>query len=117
MAFNKDIHTLQYQVFTAVIYITYTLYLITVLGVSVNAPQYLDQLQKYVKIYVSLFLIYRFNPFRHVEFTELDAKIAFSAGQFLLTTTFIDSILKKYLNTIKEYLQLFRFSNTSSLII
>jgi hypothetical protein len=63
-----------------------------VLGISVNAPQYLDELQYYVKLYVSLFLIYRFNPFRRVKFTGLDAKISFSAGIFLLATTAIKNI-------------------------
>ena len=56
----------------------------------------------YVKIYVCLFLMWRFNPLRtHYEFTRLDAKIAFSAGLFILTTT----ALNKYINTITSYIK------------
>jgi len=61
-------------------------------------------------LYISLFLIYRFNPFRRVKFTGLDAKIAFSAGVFLLGTTAIDGIIKNYLSALKEYIQWMKFT-------
>ena len=103
MVFYKNVHDFQYKVFTIIIYLTWALYIAIALGLSAKAPQYLTDLQYYVKIYVSLFLILRFNPFRRVKFTNLDAKIAFSAGLFLLATTAIDSILKTYLEEIKRF--------------
>ena len=103
MVFNKKIHRLQSQVFTVIIYLTWILYIAIALGLSASAPQYLDDLQYYVKIYICLFLIYRFNPFRRVQFTELDSRIAFSAGLFLLATTAIGSFLKNYLKQIKNF--------------
>jgi hypothetical protein len=45
----------------------------------------------------------RFNPFRKVEFTELDRKIVFSAAIFIFTTTAINSLLITYLKKIKGY--------------
>ena len=102
MLFNKNIHILQNKLFDTVMFITYMLYIAIALGISSNAPEYLDELQYYIKLYVSLFLIYRFNPFRHVKFTRLDSKIAFSAGVFLLTTTFFNDVLKTYLHNIKN---------------
>ena len=90
MAFNIYLHRLQSNAFDIIVYLTWFLYLLIFLGLSANAPQYLDMLQLFVKLYVSLFLIYRFNPLRHVKFTSLDAKITFSAGLFLLGTTLID---------------------------
>ena len=104
MAFNKDIHRFQSNVYDLTIYITWILYIVIALGLSANAPQYLDDLQYFVKLYISLFLIFRFNPFRRVRFTGLDAKIAFSAGVFLLGTTAVNSILKNYLTELKQYL-------------
>lgn len=106
MIFNKNIHIFQTNVFNIIIYLTWILYIAILFGVSSKAPQYLDDLQYYVKIYVSLFLIYRFNPFRRVQFTGLDAKIAFSAGVFLLATTAVNSILQNYLSIIKQYLDI-----------
>ena len=105
MSFKKNIYKFQYNLFTIIIYITWALYISILLGLSVNAPQYLDDLQYYVKIYVSVFLIYRFNPLRRVNFTRLDAKIAFSAGLFLITTTAINTILKTYLSNVTQYLE------------
>jgi hypothetical protein len=60
-------------------------------------------------MYVSLFLIVRFNPFTRVRFNELDGKIAFSAGVFLLTTTAINSFLEMYLDKLKGYIHMFHF--------
>ena len=101
---QKDLYTFQSQAFSFIILLTWFLYFVILLGLSANAPQYLNDLQYYVKIYVSLFLILRFNPFRHSRFTELDAKIAFSAGMFLITTTAINQFIVTYLNEIKGYL-------------
>jgi uncharacterized BrkB/YihY/UPF0761 family membrane protein len=108
MEFNSDIHIFQNRVYDIFIYITWLLYFAIALGLSVNAPEYLDTLQSFMKLYVSLFLIYRFNPFRRVKFTRLDAKITFSAGLFLLGTTAIDRIIKTYISTFKEYIKLFK---------
>jgi|LakMenEpi03Aug12_release.lakeMendotaPanAssembly.Ray.scaffolds.fasta_scaffold1055354_1 hypothetical protein len=93
MKFNKDIHNFQSNVFTIVIYVTWTLYILIALGLTAEFPQYLATLQSLVKIYISLFLMLRFNPFRQVKFTPLDARIAFSAGLFLFATTAIDKLL------------------------
>jgi hypothetical protein len=104
MYINKKLHSFQFRVFTLVVYVTWILYIVIALNLSVSAPEYLSYLQSLMKIYISLFLIYRFNSFRRVTFTELDAKIAFSAGLFLLGTTAIDNILQYYLSSIKEYI-------------
>lgn len=103
MMFNIDLHRFQNKAYDIVVYITWILYILIALGISANAPQYLDDLQYYVKIYISLFLIYRFNPLRRVKFTGLDAKIAFSAGVFLLTTTAINSVLQNYVSNLQVY--------------
>lgn len=110
MVFNRDIHRLQTQAYDIVIYITWLLYIVIALGLSANAPQYLDELHSFIKLYISLFLIYRFNPFRRVKFTGLDAKIAFSAGVFLLGTTAINGILKNYISSLKQYIQWIKFN-------
>lgn len=103
MVFNKKIHEFQSKLFTIIVYISWILYIAIALGFSAAAPQYLDDLQYYVKIYVSLFLIYRFNPFRKTTFTSLDGRIAFSAALFLLATTAIGSLLNVYLSQIKQF--------------
>ena len=89
------INSFQEKAFDTSIKITYFLIILTALGISTAAPRYLDDLDYYVKIYVSLFLVWRFNPFRNItHFTKLDKKIAFSCGLFILTTTFLTSFLQ-----------------------
>ena len=103
-----NLYLLQKHGFSVIIYLTWFLYFAILLGLSANAPQYLDDLQYYVKMYVSLFLIVRFNPFRRVRFNELDGKIAFSAGVFLITTTAINGLLEMYLDKLKGVLGMFQ---------
>ena len=104
MSISRKLHIFQNYVFNIVIILSYTLFIAIALGLSAKAPEYLDELQYYVKIYVSLFLIYRFNPFRKIEFTDLDRKIAFSSGLFLFTTSALNDILKKYTTQIEHLL-------------
>ena len=106
MGNNYFLTKIQANMLSFIIMITWILYIIIALGLSVRAPNYLDTLQYYTKIYVSLFLIWRFNPFRRVKFTFLDARIGFSAGVFLLMTTFIGSFLNTYLSQVQQYIAL-----------
>ena len=100
---NKQLYELQNTGFTWFLIISYLLYAAALFGLSKEAPMYISNLDYYVKIYVCLFLIYRFNPFRsNIVFTELDRRIVFSSGLFLLTTTAISKIAINYLDDIKE---------------
>lgn len=99
MTFKNELNDFQDKIFTIFIYISYALIFISALGLSNNAPKFLESLDYYVRIYICLFLIWRFNPFRKIDtFTNLDRKIAFSAGLFILTT----SALNKYLVNIQN---------------
>lgn len=89
----SSLYHIQHGLFTAGLILSYVLVISAYLGISINAPKYLDELDYYMRIYISLFLLWRFNPFRTIVFTELDRKIAFSAGLFIITTT----ALNKYI--------------------
>ena len=96
----KTLHKWQERLFDLFIYSSYLLIIISSLGLSNSAPKYLDYLDYYVRIYICVFLIWRFNPFRsNYEFTNLDRKIAFSAGLFILTTT----ALNEYIGAIEQF--------------
>jgi len=99
---KKQLNNFQERIFDIVTYLTYFLIIISSLGLSQTAPQYLHTLDYYVRVYVCLFLVWRFNPLRSsFEFTNLDRKIAFNAGAFILTTT----ILNQYLDYFKDKLK------------
>jgi hypothetical protein len=103
MTDKNDLYIYQNRIFDVIIIISWILYFFIALRLLVNAPDYLDDLEYYIKIYVSLFLLYRFMPFRKVSFTDLDKKIAFNAGIFLFTATTINSFLITYIKNIKSY--------------
>ena len=100
-----NLYEFQDKVFDYITVFTYILYVVIALGLSATAPTYLTDLLFYTKMYVSLFLIYRFNPFTLTKFTPLDAKIAYNAGIFLLFTTLLNSVLVNYINFFKMIIQ------------
>jgi len=97
---KKQLYNFQYLAFNSFIISSYILIFLTTLGLSTNAVVYLNIMDYYIRIYICLFLIYRFNPFRKIEFNDLDRQIAFSSGLFLLTT----SALNNYIVTIQKYM-------------
>ncbi len=97
---KKELYNFQYLAFNSFIISSYILIFLTTLGLSKNAVDYLNLIDYYIRIYICLFLIYRFNPLRKIEFNELDRQIAFSAGLFLLTT----SALNNYIIILQTYM-------------
>lgn len=98
---KKQLNDWQERFFDTFIFISYILIVLSIFKLSKSAPKFLELLDYYVRVYICLFLIWRFNPLRsNVEFTELDRKIAFNAGLFIITTTFI----KNYLDSAKNKL-------------
>ena len=100
-----NLYEFQDKLFDYITVFTYILYIVIALGLSATAPTYLDDLLFYTKMYISLFLIFRFNPFRLVKFTPLDAKIAFNAGIFLLFTTLVNSVMVTYIDFFRDNVQ------------
>ena len=107
-----NLFSIQNHLFTFTIIISYILIFFSALGLSSIAPTYLKILDYYLRIYICLFLILRFNPFRKYfsiyknsdeKFNDLDRKIAFSAGLFILTT----SILNTYVDELKQFINNF----------
>jgi len=103
MISKKSLYSIQDKFFNIFIGLSWTLIIISALGISQNAPKFLEDLDYYIRIYICLFLIWRFRPFKsHYEFTELDRKIAFSAGLFILTTSALNKYLISFQEKIKE---------------
>jgi len=102
--FSKIITNFQNIIFNIIIIFSYTCGALIVLGLYPNAATYLSNVDYYVRIYVSLFLLLRFNPFRHITFTDLDRKVAFTAGIFIFTTTVVNQILFAYANNVRSYI-------------
>ena len=60
-------------------------------GVFLDERHYFDTANFFMKIYLSLYLIYRFNSYqKSLQFTHLDKIMCYSAGMYLLGATFAD---------------------------
>ena len=81
---------------TLFVYITYSVLLIYTLGFFDKGREYLNILNSYMKIYVSIFLIIRFNPFTKNEFNDLDRRFVFTSGMLILSTSAIAQLGEKY---------------------
>ena len=77
--------------------LSYFLYAAILFGVSFVSVSYLDTLNSIIKTLISLMLIYVFNPFKtKTELNTFEKDIIFSAGIYLLLTTFIGEYLVSY---------------------
>lgn len=103
MSIKHKLNDIQLKLFNLFIITSYILIILSFLGLYDYAPNILSNIDYYVRIYICLFLIWRFNPLRsYIEFNELDRKIAFSAGLFILTTTFLGDMIAHFISNIKN---------------
>ena len=106
MIFYDSVQSAHEKFFTAVLLISYLLIFVSFFGLSNSAPEYLATLDYYIRVYTCLFLIWRFNPFRTLDkFTELDRKITFSAGLFILTTTALNNYVVLINDKVRNIIQ------------
>jgi hypothetical protein len=106
MIFYDSVQSAHEKFFTAVLFISYMLIFVSFFGLSKSAPEYLATLDYYIRVYICLFLIWRFNPFRTLDkFTELDRKITFSAGLFILTTTALNNYVVMINDKVRNIIQ------------
>jgi|TARA_Y100000389_G_C17464754_1_gene524579 hypothetical protein len=94
------------QVILYGLYASYVIYFITLLGISQYAPKYLENLQNLLKILIGLFLVINYNIFvkKREKLDDIDRKIVFSSGLFLLLSTSIFSLVKTKIENNIQYL-------------
>jgi hypothetical protein len=91
------------QIYLYSIYLSFLLFGLTLTGISEIAPVYSLNLQLFLRYYVCIFLILRFNPYTgNTKISKMDAlidrKVAFTSGIFLLLSTSIMDVITKYIN-------------------
>ena len=94
------------QVILYGLYVSYIIYFITLLGISQYAPKYLENLQNLLKILIGLFLVINYNIFvkKREKLDDIDRRIVFSSGFFLLLSTSIFSLIKTEIENNIQYL-------------
>jgi hypothetical protein len=99
---NKTIYNLEYNFIKYFSYITKAITFLFIIGFFNEKPASFIQINFVIKVFISLFLMYRFNKYREkVAFTELDRKVVYSAGVYILIISFID-IFDYYVKLIRS---------------
>lgn len=104
---NKTIYKFELAFIKFFNFITTISILLFMVGVFQELPISVLKINYVIKIAIAFFLIYRFNPYRkhQIVFTKLDRKVAYSAGLYILTLSFID--------ILNQYVEIFRSQITS----
>ena len=101
---KTDIMSIQLYLFHFITIICYMLLAISIINKSKDATNTLNNIEFYFRIYISLYLIWRFNPYRKkTKLTELDNQMIFSSAFFLLVMILLHKYLIKYALEIKNY--------------
>jgi hypothetical protein len=102
---NKTIYNLEYKFISVFSYITKISLLLFMVGIFQSKPSYLIEINFFIKVLIALFLVYRFNSYRtqKIVFTDLDRKVAYSAGKYILLISFID-ISEHYMELVRSYI-------------
>jgi hypothetical protein len=91
---NKKIYKFEIKFLDGLKIVNYLCLILFVIGFFQSQPTFLIVFNTFIKIILALFLIYRFNTYRKqpIRFTELDRKICYSTGIFIILISFIDII-------------------------
>jgi len=91
---NKNLYNFEVNFIKYFSFITKFTVILFIVGFFQSKPTYIIQINFIVKVILALFLIYRFNSYRKhkIEFTELDRKVCYSAGIYIIVISFVDLI-------------------------
>ena len=105
---NKFIYNLELNIVNTFSWITKIIIFLYIIGFFKEKPLQFETINFTFKVIIALFLIYRFNSYRKktIHFTELDRKIAYSSGIYILLISFVDifdSYTQKFRSIIVPY--------------
>jgi hypothetical protein len=89
---NKNLYNFQYKFLTYFSYLVKISLVLYIIGAFSTKSKIILQINFFVKLFLGLFLVYRFSSRRihKVQFTDLDRKIAYSAGLYIIVISFSD---------------------------
>lgn len=79
-----------------------TLYGLLLVGVIYINPEYLQNFRTIMQLFVCLFLIYRFHPYKEHVLKQYDAQIIFSSAIFLLVNITAVDIANKIIKPLDD---------------
>jgi len=110
---NKQLYNYELFFLFVISWITRLTALLFIVGFFQTKPRGIIEFIFFSKICLALFLIYRFNNYRtdKIVFTELDRKICYSSGIYIILISFMD-----YYNSYITYIRKIILPYTSPII-
>lgn len=99
---NKHLYNFEYNVLRGFSILTKLIVIFFIIGLFQENTGYFVQVLMVTKILLGVFLVYRFNNWRQhkVTFTELDRRVADSAGQYIILLAILDYV-QVYIDDIR----------------
>jgi O-antigen/teichoic acid export membrane protein len=100
---NKEFYNFEVKFLDFISIITKVSFVLFIIGFFQSKNDYIIQFNVIVKVILALFLVYRFNNYRKnkIEFTELDRKVCYSSGIYIILVSFFD-LINNYIDTIRN---------------
>lgn len=77
----------------------YIMYTVSILSIVDINKEHIRNIDLIIKISISIMLIYKFNPYSDIKnISKDDKQLIFDSGVFLLTTTGVHNVLRRFLN-------------------
>ena len=97
--FDKIIDIIKKPFFNSLVFLIYLSYFLVFFGIVYVNKKYIQLFSDTLLIFVCLFLIIRFHPYRKHELRNFDAKIIFTSAILLLTNA---GLTKYYIYKVKN---------------
>ena len=98
--FDKILDKIKKPVYLTIIGFIYLSYFLIFFGLFYINKKYIDIFSNLLLIFVCLFLILRFHPFRKHELREFDATIIFGSAVLLLTNAGLTNIIANDISNV-----------------
>jgi hypothetical protein len=86
-------------------WVLFIIFILLFIGILQKEPVYYSNAIFVFKVFIALYLIYRFNDFRtNIKFTILDRKVCFQAGLYLLLFAIAD-LIQDYSSKIRNFIK------------
>lgn len=82
--FDDTLDKIKIPIFKTGVYLLNISYVLALLGIMYVDPIQINKLNVAVQLFVCLFLIFRFHPFRSHELRKYDSQLIFGSALFLL---------------------------------
>lgn len=85
-------------VYIGSLFILHLVYVLLFFGIIRYTPAFVNNLNVLIQIFVCMFLMIKFHPFRKHELKEFDSTIIFGSAMFLLTNLGFTQLFTNYFN-------------------